>query len=149
MFDSYSGVEACGLISESNDHNLYISPDVGIVEVLNEKENPVLENEMGELISTGLLNYDQPLIRYKIGDRISLKKINDNKNYIQMPAVKSIEGRIEDVVTGPNGNSMVRFHGVFVDIDGLIAGQTVQETISHILLILVIDNHFIASKSQK
>ena len=40
-----------------------------------------------------------------------------------MPAVKSIEGRIEDVVTGPNGNSMVRFHGVFVDIDGLIVGQ--------------------------
>ena len=34
---------------------------------------------------------------------------------------------------------MVRFHSVFVDIDGLIASQTIQLTISHILLKLVVD----------
>lgn len=139
VFDAYSGVEGCGLISESNDGQLFISPDAGIVEVLNEKENPVHENEIGELISTGLLNYDQPLIRYKIGDRISLGKMNDNNAQVQMPIVKSIDGRIEDVITGPNGNFMVRFHSVFVDIDGLIASQTIQLTISHILLKLVVD----------
>ena len=37
VFDSYSGVEACGLISESNDGKLFNSPDVGIIEVLDEK----------------------------------------------------------------------------------------------------------------
>ncbi len=149
VFDSYSGVEACGLISESNDGQLFISPDAGIVEVLNEKENPVRENVTGELISTGLLNYDQPLIRYKIGDRISLGKKNDKNAQVQMPIVKSIDGRIEDVVTGPNGNFMVRFHSVFVDIDGLIASQTIQKTISHIVLKLVVDdNYYNAGRSE-
>ena len=37
VFDSYSGVEACGLISEYSDGKLYSSPDVGIIEVLNKK----------------------------------------------------------------------------------------------------------------
>lgn len=142
VFDSYSGVEACGLISESNDGKLFNSPDVGIIEVLDEKGNNVKQNEIGELISTGLLNYDQPLIRYKIGDRISLENVNDFNNQIKMPIIKSINGRIEDVVTGPNGNIMVRFHSVFIDINGLIASQIIQQTISHIVLKLVIDDNF-------
>ena len=150
VYDSYSGVECCGLISESNDSQLFISPDAGIVEVLNDKENPVFENEIGELISTGLLNYDQPLIRYKIGDRISFGKMNDNNAQIKMPIVKSIDGRIEDVVTGPNGNFMVRFHSVFVDIDGLIASQIIQQTISHIVLKLFVDHdYYNNAKSEK
>lgn len=142
VFDSYSGVEACGLISESNNRKLLNSPDVGIIEVLDEKSNIIRKNEVGELISTGILNYDQPLIRYKIGDRISLGNVNEFNNHIQMPVIESIEGRIEDVVTGPNGNIMVRFHSVFIDIDGLIASQTIQQTISHIVLKLVVDDDY-------
>lgn len=141
VFDSYSGVEACGLISESNNGKLFNSPDVGIIEVLDEKGNNVKQNEIGELISTGLLNYDQPLIRYKIGDRISLGNVNNFNNQKQMPIVKSINGRIEDVVTGPNGNIMVRFHSIFIDINGLIASQIIQQSISHIVLKLVIDDN--------
>jgi len=141
VYDSYSGVEACGLISESNDGKLFNSPDVGIIEVLDEKGKNVKQNEIGELISTGLLNYDQPLIRYKIGDRISLGNINNFNNQRQMPIVKSINGRIEDVVTGPNGNIMVRFHSIFIDINGLIASQIIQKSISHIVLKLVIDDN--------
>ena len=140
VFDSYSGVEACGLISESNDRKLLNSPDVGIIEVLDEKANNVKKNEIGELISTGILNYDQPLIRYKIGDRISLGNVNDFNDQTQMPIIKSINGRIEDVVIGPNGNVMVRFHSVFIDINGLIASQIVQQTVSNIILRLVVDH---------
>ena len=140
VFDSYSGVEACGLISESNERKLLNSPDVGIIEVLDQKANNVQENEIGELISTGLLNYDQPLIRYKIGDRISLGCVKPFNNNTQMPVVNSINGRIEDVIIGPNGNVMVRFHSVFIDVDGLIASQIVQQTISHIILRLVVDH---------
>ena len=68
--------------------------------------------------------------------------MDDNNAQVQMPIVKSIDGRIEDVVTGPNGNFMVRFHSVFVDIDGLIASQTIQQTISHIVLKLVVDDDY-------
>lgn len=149
VFDSYSGVEACSLISESNNGELFNSQDVGIIEVLDKKGNIVKENEIGELISTGILNYDQPLIRYKIGDRISLGNIINNNKQIQMPVVESIDGRIEDVVTGPNGNVMVRFHSVFIEIDGLLASQVIQKTISQIVIKLVTDRNYNILKSEK
>ena len=149
VFDSYSGVEGCGLISEFNDGKLLNSPDVGIIEVLNKTGKNVKENEIGELISTGLLNFDQPLIRYKIGDKISLGSIKHFNNNTQMPVVNSINGRIEDVIIGPNGNVMVRFHSVFIDINGLIASQVIQKTVSHITLRLVVDHSYNNINSEK
>ncbi|NMB64991.1 MAG: phenylacetate--CoA ligase family protein, partial [Spirochaetes bacterium] len=67
-YNSYSGVEACGLISENEFGELLISPDVGILEVLKPDGTPCMPGETGEIFSTGFLNYDQPLIRYRIGD---------------------------------------------------------------------------------
>jgi phenylacetate-coenzyme A ligase PaaK-like adenylate-forming protein len=67
--------------------------------------------------------------------------VNDFNDQTQMPIIKSINGRIEDVVIGANGNIMVRFHSVFIDINGLIASQIIQQTISHIVLKLVIDDN--------
>ncbi len=71
-FDSWSGVEACALVSECEQGSLHVSPDVGIIELLNEKNEPCLPGEPGRVVCTGFLNYDQPLIRYEIGDK------NDN-----------------------------------------------------------------------
>ena len=63
VYDGYSGVEACGLISENKSGELLFSPDTGILEVIDNDGNQVLNGESGEVISTGLLNYDQPLIK--------------------------------------------------------------------------------------
>ena len=81
---------------------MHISPDAGIIEVLDENLKPVGFNKVGKVYCTGLLNYDQPLIRYAIGDEIILsdEKCNCNRN---MPVVKEIIGRIEDVVYSNDG----------------------------------------------
>lgn len=148
VFDSYSGVEACGLISETQSGQLVNSPDVGIIEVLDEKGNMVKEGESGELVSTGLLNFDQPLIRYRIGDRVCLSKKRDSDDDVYMPKIESIEGRIEDIVVGPDGRMMVRFHSVFVDLKGLITSQVIQETINHIILKLIVDDQYESIESE-
>lgn len=136
IYDGWSGVENCGLISENEFGQLLVSPDTGILEVLNESGEPCKPGEVGELVCTGLLNYDQPLIRYKIGDKVRLSKDQTNLCGRNMPVIESIVGRVEDVVIGPDGREMVRFHGVFVDLPHVTRGQIIQEGFSEFNVLL-------------
>jgi phenylacetate-CoA ligase len=132
-FDSYSGVEACGLISECEEGSLHVSPDMGIIEFLNKDQKPAEPGELAELVCTGILNFNQPLIRYRIGDMAVLgeSKCACGRN---MPVVSEITGRVEDVVIGPDGREMVRFHGIFINISNIIRAQVIQEEIDHFII---------------
>lgn len=141
-FDAYSGVEACGLISEDEYGELLFSPDTGIMEVVDEHGTQIKNGEEGEVIATGLLNYDQPLIRYRIGDRLKLSKDQRTKSGKEMLKVDEIWGRTEDVLFSQDGKKIVRFHSVFLDIEGLIVGQVIQESIGKIILNIVVDDTY-------
>ena len=136
-YDSYSGVECCGLISETQDGFLVNSPDVGILEVVDSNGKQVSFGESGEVISTGLLNFEQPLIRYRIGDRVTLGAANKRPSNISMPVIGQIDGRIEDTIIGPDGRSMVRFHGIFVDLPDVIEAQIVQQRPDYFIIRVV------------
>lgn len=148
VFDGYSGVEACGIISENHYGELLFSPDSGIMEVIKDDGTYAKADESGELVLTGLFNFDQPLIRYQIGDRVTLAKNQTSKSGMQMPIIESIDGRIEDVVLGKDGRKMVRFHGLFIDINGLIMAQIIQHSIENIEIKLVVDTDY-TSESEK
>ncbi len=128
-FDSYNGVEATCLISECEHHKLHIVQDVGILEVLNEEGKPCKPGETGEAVTTGLLNYDQPLIRYRMGDLVKLAIDQSCPCGRLLPVVEEIIGRIEDTVVGLDGREMVRFHGIFYHIPSIIEGQIIQHTL--------------------
>ena len=128
-YDSYSGVEACGLISENEYGQLLVSPDVGILEILNDDGSPCKSGETGEIYSTGFLNYDQPLIRYRIGDRVKLSPNQNTRCGRNMTVIEEIEGRVEDIVTGPDGRKLVRFHGIFIDLPNVVEGQVIQNAV--------------------
>ncbi|TXH26906.1 MAG: phenylacetate--CoA ligase family protein [Cyclobacteriaceae bacterium] len=127
-FDSWSGLEACGLVSECEHGSLHISPDLGLVELLDDEGKPVAPGEVGEVVCTGFVNYDQPLIRYRIGD---LMRLGDKPCACgrAMPVIKEIVGRIEDTVVGKDGREMVRFHGIFINLPNLIEAQIIQHTV--------------------
>lgn len=133
-YDSYSGVEACGLISECEAGNLHISPEAGIIEILDNMGMPVKPGETGDAVCTGLLNFDQPLIRYRIGDRLTLSHNQDCICGRNMPIVSEINGRIEDVIKGIDGREMVRFHNVFTNLPEIIRGQIVQIALDKIII---------------
>jgi phenylacetate-CoA ligase len=129
-FDSYSGVEACGLISQCEKGKLHLSPDVAIVEIIKEDGSYAEPGESGEAICTGFLNFDQPLIRYRIGDILTLSNIQSCVCGRNMPVIDEIVGRIEDTVIGVDGREMVRFHGIFINIPEIIEGQIIQFDLS-------------------
>ncbi len=126
-YDAWSGVEACGLVSECEHGRLHTSPDIAILEFLDPDTGQAAQSgQLAEVVCTGLLNYDQPLIRYRIGDlmRLSAESCPCGR---QMPVIQEIVGRVEDTVIGADGREMVRFHGIFVGIPGIVEGQIVQQ----------------------
>jgi len=56
----------------------------------------------------------QPLIRFRLGD-LAAWDPEPCSCGSSMPILKEVVGRVEDVVVGPDGRQMVRFHGIFVD----------------------------------
>ncbi|HEU5290574.1 MAG TPA: hypothetical protein VFU05_08040, partial [Cyclobacteriaceae bacterium] len=128
-FDGWSGVEACGMITENEHGQLLISPDIGIIELVKPDGSYCKPGETGEVFCTGFLNFDQPLIRYKIGDLFKLAKNQVTLCGRSFPVIEEIVGRMEDTVVGKDGREMVRFHGIFIDLPNLIEAQIIQHTL--------------------
>lgn len=139
-FDSYSGCEACGLISETPERIMVVSPDAGIMEFINQDGTYISPGETGEIVSTGLINYDQPLIRYRIGDMATLSADQSPVEGRNMTRIDEITGRIEDVVVGRDGRAMVRFHSLYVDIKGIKAAQLIQHDFERFTMNLIVDD---------
>jgi len=135
-YDSWSGVEACALVTECEHGSLHISPDAGIIELLDDDMKPVAAGQPGNVYCTGFLNYDQPLIRYAIGDSMIMsdKKCSCGR---EMPVIEEIVGRVEDVVIGNDGREMVRFHGIFVNLTTVGQAQVIQEKLGELLIKIV------------
>ena len=129
VYDGWSGVENCGLISENEHGQLLISPDSALIEILKPDGTPAKPGEEGELVCTGFFNYDQPLIRYRIGDMVQVSEDQVTKCGRAFTVVDEIVGRVEDVVVGKDGREMVRFHGIFVNLPNVVKGQVIQEEI--------------------
>jgi phenylacetate-CoA ligase len=145
-FDGWGSVEACGLITECEHGRMHISPDAGIIEIMDDNMYPVNPGEEGNVYCTGLLNYDQPLVRYKIGDRIVTtgKKCTCGRN---MPVIAEIAGRTEDVIIGRDGREMVRFHSIFNGLHSIIKSQVIQETMDDIVVKVVTERRLAAEET--
>lgn len=141
VFDGYSGVEACCLASECEHHRLHLSPDVGIVELLDEDGQQVGPGQQGEIVATGLLNVDQPLIRYRTGD-LAVWSETPCPCGRNLPVIEELVGRLEDKIIGPDGRETVRFHGIFIGLPHIVEGQIIQETLQDFRIKLVVTKEF-------
>jgi phenylacetate-CoA ligase len=141
-FEEYGSVENCGLATECEHGGLHVSPDFGIVEIVDAGGNPVPPGVEGRLVCTSLLNWTQPLIRYEVGDRGIWAADHCPCGRNHLPVVAEIVGRIEDAVVGPDGREMVRFHWVFLDLPNVREGQVVQTALDHIIVRVVANDGF-------
>jgi len=141
VYEEYSTVENCLFASECEQGSLHASPDVSMVEILRPDGTPCAPEEAGEVVTTCLMRDYQPLIRYRVGD-VAAWSAEPCACGRGMPVLKEVIGRLEDVLVGPDGRQMVRFHGVFVDQPHVCEGQVIQETLSRIRVKVVTTDGF-------
>jgi phenylacetate-CoA ligase len=141
VFEEYSTVETALFASECEQGRLHVSPDVAVVEILRPDGTPCDQGEPGEIVTTCLFKTYQPLIRFRLGD-IAVWDTQLCGCGRQMPVLKEVLGRIEDVVIGPDGRQMVRFHGIFIDQPNVREGQIIQEALDRIRVKVVPTNDF-------
>jgi len=141
VFEEYSTVENASFACECEEGSLHVSPDAGIIEIVRSDGSPCEPEEVGEVVVTGLLRTHQPLIRFRLGD-LAAWSAEPCTCGRQMPVLKEVVGRIEDVLVGPDGRQVVRFHGVFLDLPGVRRGQIIQESRERIRVLLECDSEY-------
>lgn len=141
IYEEYSTVENAIFASECEYGRLHVSPDVAKVEILRPDGSPCSPGEAGEVVVTTLSRAYHPLVRFRLGD---MAMWNDEPCPCgrQMPIIKEVIGRLEDIVIGPDGRQLVRFHGVFVNQPHVLEGQIVQESIDNIRVKVVVTDSF-------
>lgn len=141
IYEEYSTVENAIFASECEQGRLHVSPDVAVVEILRPDGSSCDPEEPGEVVVTALSRVYQPLIRFRLGD-VARWDSEPCPCGRQMPVIKEVVGRIEDVVIGPDGRQMVRFHGVFVNQPHVQEGQIIQESLNFIRVKVVSTDGF-------
>ncbi|MEN6498356.1 MAG: hypothetical protein ABFD16_28985 [Thermoguttaceae bacterium] len=131
VYEEYGTVESVLLATECEQGRLHVSPDVGVVEILRPDGTPCEPGEVGEVVTTSLLRTCQPLIRYRLGD-LAAWDSEPCPCGRGMPVIKEVLGRVEDIVIGPDGRRMVRFHLVLGNQPHVREGQIIQEELDRI-----------------
>jgi phenylacetate-CoA ligase len=126
--ETYGMAEIVVAGSECSASRLHLWPEVGSVEVINGDES-LQEGASGDLVCTGLLNVDMPLIRYKVGDRGSINRgFESCRCDRKLPEISRIEGRANDVLVAPDGRRVFWLNPVFYGLP-VREAQIIQETI--------------------
>ncbi|MDH4079251.1 MAG: AMP-binding protein [Nitrospira sp.] len=127
--ETYGMAEIVTMASECIAGRLHVWPEVGWVEVIQDGQS-IPHGASGELVCTGLLNADMPLIRYRTGDRGGLIDSSESCQCGRtLPVLGSVEGRIGDVLYTKDGRRVSRFGAVFSGDLAIREAQIIQETL--------------------
>ena len=99
VMDCYGANDAGMNAYEINPHRYHVGYNV-LCEII----NPIEENT-GSLLTTNLLNYTFPLLRYQFGDEVEILPFVDSKEY-NGQVLRRILGRTSDVMRLENGHNM-------------------------------------------
>ncbi|MGC8667531.1 MAG: phenylacetate--CoA ligase family protein [Chthonomonadales bacterium] len=127
--DTYGTAEMMPAASECEAGTLHLWPEACVLEVLSdESDEPVPPGTVGRFVCTGLMNEAMPLIRYEIGDRGALAP----DDFIcpcgrRLPALLTVEGRLDDVIFTPDGRRIGRLDPVFKADLPITEAQIIQE----------------------
>ncbi|MGK0446363.1 MAG: phenylacetate-CoA ligase [Polaribacter sp.] len=146
VYDQYASSEGAPFIFECKNQNLHLQLQTGIFEVLDEHNNPANE---GKLVVTSFTTCGTPLIRYDIGDSVTLsdKVCNcGDKN----PIVNRILGREGDFIYSVEMGkvSSGNISNTLKDVKGVQKFQVIQNGINEISIILIADKAYFKSNDE-
>ena len=139
--ETYGMAEIAAAASECEKGSLHQWPEVGMIEV----EDAGTDGS-GELICTGLLNVDMPLIRYRVGDRGTLSN-RECECGRKLPVIEKIDGRNDDVLFTETGRAVGRLDPIFKGGLAIQEAQIIQNSFSNILVKFVPDDGFGAKQT--
>ena len=131
--DTYGMAEVVAAASECASGTLHLWPEVGWIEPTSATA--------GELICTGLLNDDMPLIRYRVGDRACVDVLERRCACGRsLPQMTELEGRADDVVYTADGRPIGRLDPVFKAALHIREAQVIQHSFDRVLIRYVPDD---------
>lgn len=132
--ETYGMAEIVAAAGECPAGQLHLWPDAGIVEVLAEGQpSAAAHGASGELICTGLVNADMPLIRYRVGDRATFADAKLRCGCGRtLPPLASIDGRTQDTLYTADGRSVGCIDTVYGSDLPLREAQIIQETLGRV-----------------
>jgi phenylacetate-coenzyme A ligase PaaK-like adenylate-forming protein len=142
IYDRYYCAENAFFASECQYGRYHVSPDVGIIEIVDANGKQCPPGVIGDVVCTGLSNRLQPLIRYRIGDVASWAIDQDCPCERNMPILESIENRFGDICYTADGLRVIRFDTVFSDVDNIREAQIAQERLKVFTVFVVPSNGF-------
>lgn len=139
MYDQYASSEGAPFIFECQNGNLHLELQSGVFEVLDDNDQPT---QSGRLIVTSFTTQGTPLIRYDIGDSLTLADEPTTCNCgNNNPLVKEIMGRIDDYIYSPeNGKiNLGNISNTLKDTRGIVKFQVIQNELNKIELKVMSD----------
>lgn len=128
--ETYGMAEMVAMASECCEGRLHLWPEVGFVEIIKDGL-PVPLGTPGDLVCTGLLNADMPLIRYRVGDQGRLEPGSDICQCGRtLPVMGSVDGRIADILYTKDGRRVGRLSPVFKGDLAIREAQIIQESLN-------------------
>lgn len=136
----YGSSESAPLITECEEGSLHINPESGIFEFLRPDASDATPGEPAEMIVTSFATRAMPLIRYRIRDAAILDTDELCACGRHMPRVKSIIGRMDDMLYTRDRGWVGRLSQAVKVFPGSIReAQIIQYDIDSIIIRLVPD----------
>ena len=102
VFDVYGSSETKEIAWECPAGGMHVNADVIRLEVLDDDGRPLPDGAEGNLVATSLVNHAMPLLRYRIGDRGSLRA-HACRCGRESPILGVVTGRAADVLVLSDG----------------------------------------------
>lgn len=147
VFDHYGAAEMAAFISQCEQGTYHVNPEFGIAEVIT-NDRPAAPGETGELVVTGFINPVMPLIRYTTGD-LAVQGADGCRCGRAFPTVAAIIGRLDDVITTPDGRRVGRLDPIFKAVASLVECRIVQDAIDHVRVEMVVKGEFPEQERQR
>ena len=144
VFDFYGLAERVIFSTECEKHEgHHVNLDYGIMEITNDKGEPVEEGELGWIVGTSLHNLGMPFLRYKTGDvtRLRMRRCSCGRTF---PIMDDVTTKAEDIIVTQDGRFIspsVLTHP-FKPLQGIAMSQIIQEDRENITVKIVRSSGF-------
>ena len=137
--ETYGMAEIVTAAGECEHGRMHLWPEAGVVEVVTPDGAAAFAGAVGDLVCTGLVNDDMPLIRYRLGDRGRLGPVDGGSCPCgrRLPVLLEVEGRCDDVVVTPSGRRLGRLDPVFKGDMAIREAQIIQEAPERLRVLVV------------